>query len=113
MLPEETKQKAVRKLGDFCRERVSPQAQDRLRLGYRFRGQTVTLYEERPVFSDQDRWIDISVAQFRYDPNSRKWSLHWADRNSRWHIYPDARPTANLDHLLDEIAADPTGIFWG
>ncbi|MGZ4307109.1 MAG: DUF3024 domain-containing protein, partial [Solirubrobacteraceae bacterium] len=31
----------------------------------------------------------------------------------RWHFYDEVEPTPRLDELLSEIAADPTGIFWG
>jgi hypothetical protein len=40
------------------------------------------------------------------------WSLYWADRNDHWHRYDDLDP-GPLDTVLNEIEADPTGIFWG
>jgi hypothetical protein len=41
------------------------------------------------------------------------WSLYWPDRNDRFHLYDDVEPTPRISRLLDEVAADPTGIFWG
>jgi hypothetical protein len=40
-------------------------------------------------------------------------TLHWADRNSRWHSYDEIRILSSLDRILQEIDDDPTCIFWG
>jgi hypothetical protein len=71
------------------------------------------MFEERPSFPDRSIWVNIVVAQFRFDPETGKWTLYWADRNSRWHVYEDVPPNKNLDVLLREVDNDPTGIFWG
>jgi hypothetical protein len=55
----------------------------------------------------------MKIAQLRYDSTNRTWTLFSSDRNGRWHRYPGAPPAEQLDGLLDEIAADTTGIFWG
>ncbi len=54
----------------------------------------------------------MPVAQLRYVPASQLWTLHWADRNGRWHPYDD-RIAGTAIELLDEIRNDPTCIFWG
>lgn len=60
-----------------------------------------------------ERWVRLSVAQFRYDPDAKLWTLYCADRNGRWHIYDDVDPSPDLVPLIEEVEADPTGIFWG
>ena len=42
----------------------------------------------------------------------RGWALYWRNRNERWFRYPDVDPSKDIRSLLDEIDADPTGIFW-
>lgn len=112
-LSETTRKGVEQKLSGFCAERVPANLSDRIRVGFRFRGNSVTLYEEKRSFFQPKRWIDIVVAQFRYHPVSRKWTLFCADRNSRWHKYLDTDPTPDFDALLKEVDEDPTGIFWG
>ncbi len=102
-----------KKLDPYCRRRVPPRARDEVRLKYSFRGDSVTLYEERPTFFDVSDWVKIPIAQFRFDSINRSWALYWPDRNSRWHEYDDIMPSDDLDTLLDEVEADPTGVFWG
>ena len=82
-------------------------------MGFKVRGDSVTLFEEKPSFPDPSEWVDIVVAQFRYDLKKREWTLYSADRNSRWHEYWDIDPHKDFEVLLQEVEEDPTGIFWG
>ena len=43
----------------------------------------------------------------------REWTPYWRDRNARFHRYDLVTPTADVATLIDEVTADPTGIFWG
>ena len=97
----------------YCEEKVPERLREKIRFGFRVRGNSVILFEERPSFADRSQWVDIVVAQFRFDPEDGKWTLYWADRNSRWHIYDDVSPNKNFHVLLTEVDKDPTGIFWG
>jgi hypothetical protein len=58
-------------------------------------------------------WIRMNIAQLRYEPSTEQWTLHWADRNSRWHRYDDLEPTPDVGDLITEIDRDPTCIFFG
>ena len=112
-LPEFTKKLIQKTLSDYCTRKVPSHVKDQYQLDFKFRGNSVTLYEERPTFMDKSEWVDIVVAQFRYDPKTQKWSLYCADRNSKWHEYIGLNRTKDFNVLLEEVEADPTGIFWG
>lgn len=93
-LPEFIKASVEKALTAYCSRKVPAHVSDRLKVNFRFRGNNVTLFESRPYFLDQSKWIDSVVAQFRYDPENGTWSLYCADRNSRWHAYSH-RPQKN------------------
>ena len=114
-IPEIVRRHAERRLTAYCEARVPKAVRHQVRLSANFRGNTATIYEERPPFSSSPGapWVHITVAQFRYDPAAALWTLYWADRNSRWHVYHDIEPSTDIQALLDEVEADPTGIFWG
>lgn len=112
-LPKAIKALVEAKLSQYCEARIPAHARDQVRLGYKFRGHSVTLFEERPAFLQLDTWVTIKVAQLRFDPQAQTWTLFWADRNSRWHEYYDLAPAVEFEALLAEVDADPTGIFWG
>ncbi len=97
----------------YCERRVPPKVRDRVRVSFRVKGETVTLFESRPSFAKPADWVEIAVAQFRRDETTGNWSLYCADRNSRWHVYLGVRPKKTLQPLLAEVDRDPTGIFWG
>jgi hypothetical protein len=112
-LPELLRLSVEKKLADYCRNKVPLHLAEEIRIGYRFRGKSVTLFEARPQFIDPSQWSEIDVAQFRYDPVTALWSLYCADRNSRWHFYSELNPANNFEKLLKEVDEDPTEIFWG
>ncbi len=109
-LSEFERNRAERLLDDFARRRVPDHLRDQIRLGWVFRGDTVTLFEARPLLRNPALWAESKIAQFRRaEPG---WLLHWRDRNGRWHAYQGAEP-GRLENLLAEVDRDPTGIFWG
>jgi len=55
----------------------------------------------------------IRHRSLRYAKTRGKWSLHWRDRNLRFHEYDLVDPTPHVDDLIAEIERDPTAIFWG
>jgi len=112
-LPELVRHLVQVRLTKFCSRRIPPHIRSEIRLSHTIRGNSVTLIEERPFYLDRSRWTRSPVAQFRYDRESRNWSLCCRDRNGRWHLYSRLAPTKNFEVLLREVRADPTGIFWG
>ena len=112
-LPQFIRAMVESKLGSYCEKKIPPHALDTVRLGFRFRGNSVTLFEERTAFMNPDTRVDIAVAQFRFDPRTSMWTLYCADRNSKWNDYFDLMPSKNFEDLLLEVDKDPTGIFWG
>ena len=112
-LSELTKKQVEKKLGSYCKEKAPAHSKAELRLDFIFRGNTVTLFEERPSFDKPETWVQSVIAQFRFNPLTKEWTLYWADRNSRWHPYEKVEPSMNFEVLLTEVDKDPTGIFRG
>jgi len=112
-LPVLVRQAVDRKLAAFYKRRLPTEVLDEIRLLHTVRGNSVTLIEARPPFLGPPEWSRLRVAQFRYDADMGTWTLHYADRNGRWHPYWDMEPTKKLDDLIREVDEDPTGIFWG
>lgn len=97
----------------FCRRESPREFADQLRVEFSVRGRSVTILECRPPWPDgEGEWTRLPFAQLRYSPASTLWSLHWADRNSRWHPYEPVEP-GPIESLLAEIEDDPTCIFKG
>ena len=97
----------------YIEQKIPPHIRDKVSLSYQFRGNSVTLIENRPYFRDPSKWTESVVAQFQFDQKENIWTLYCTDRNSRWHKYRSIEPNEDFDVLLQEVNEDPTGIFWG
>jgi hypothetical protein len=112
-LTEIQKAQVNKQLTAYCANSVPASIRSKLRIGYRIEGNAVILYEERPAFRPPHEWREMVVAKFKYVGTRREWRLYCQHRDFRWHSY-EARPAApSFAKLLDEVDADPTGIFWG
>jgi len=86
------------RIRQFCDAKIPAQARDEARIDVR--GTSVTVLDCRALWEpDVVEWSRSPVAQLRYDPAARVWSLSWADRNSRWRRYDGLGP-AGVDDLL-------------
>ncbi|PYM24376.1 MAG: hypothetical protein DMD80_23995 [Candidatus Rokuibacteriota bacterium] len=97
----------------YCAKRVPPAVQPKVRLGYRIEGNAVILFEERPAFQPPHDWQELVIAKFTYVGTKREWQLYCQHRDLRWHSYQALPAASSFAKLLDEVDADPTGIFWG
>jgi Protein of unknown function (DUF3024) len=96
--------------------RIPPHAREEVRIEADFDDRSVTILECRPPWEPKrmgSKWTRAPVARLRYTKSRRVWNLYWPDRNSGFHEYDLARPTADVVALLSEINRDPTSIFWG
>lgn len=112
-LPELLKARVEQQLAAYCERKVPIQARHQVRLEHEIRGTTVTLTEARAPFDGSERWTQTPIAQCRFDPETKLWSLYCRDRNIRWHPYRYAEPARDIGALLHALDVDTTGIFWG
>jgi len=112
-LPELLRKSVEKRLAEYCQARIPDHVKDKIRLTFEFRGNNLTLFENRPYFLDPNTWTKSKVAQFRFDPKRKLWSLFCCDRNDRWHNYTYAEPANSLESLIMALDEDEAGIFWG
>lgn len=104
----------LRRIERFCTAMWPPEYSDQARAECHVRGRNVTLCETRPPWDGVGEWTHMGFAQLRFRPTHGDWTLHWADRNSRWHEYHEGNVfSGTAAELLAEVDADPTCIFKG
>lgn len=114
MALSEIQQAQVRKrLAAFCESRVPATGRSKVRLGFRIKSSEVVLFEERPEFRAPHEWREMEVAKFKYVTAQQTWRLYCQHGDLRWHAYTALPEAQTFEKLLDEVAAGPTGIFWG
>lgn len=99
----------------WAEARIPAHVRDQIRIELDTTDRTITILECRPPWRPEygPEWTRFPIARLRYTKTRNEWSLYWRDRNLKFHEYDLAPPTPHIDDLLDEIDADPTGIFWG
>jgi DUF3024 family protein len=112
-LTEIQKAQVDRLLTAYCAKRVPAPVLPKIRVGYRIVGNAVILYEERPAFQPPHNWLEMVVAKFMHVGTRREWRLYCQHRDLKWHAYQALPVSSSFAELLDEVDADPTGIFWG
>lgn len=112
-LSEIQQAQVTKRLAAFCESRVPASVRSKVRLGFRIKGSEVVLFEERPAFQAPHEWHEMVVAKFKYVRAKQAWRLYCQHRDLRWHAYMALPEARTFERLLDEVAADPTGIFWG
>jgi hypothetical protein len=104
----------VARIRAWCDERVPQRLRDEARVEIKVRGNAVTIFDCRPSWHpDDSEWSRVPVAQLRYQPSIKTWTLHCSDRNGRWHPYPAVPSAGPAQLLLEEIGSDPMALFWG
>lgn len=105
----------LQRIDRWCKAQWPARFHDEVFCEHHRRGKNVTLCETRAPWDGEGDWTHRPYAQLRYRPESTDWALHWADRNSRWHVYdPEGfHVMGSCVELLAEIDRDPTCIFKG
>ncbi len=111
-LPPLIRQFADMQLTKLCDRRSPAELQHEIKVTYATFGNNVTITQHRTAWDNPKEWVAIKVALLVYAPRSNVWTLYCFDRNERRAEYP-SESTADLASLIDEVDADPTGIFWG
>ncbi len=110
MLDSFTKKRLEKILNGYIEGKIPKHIRNQIRLNYKFRGNNITLVEERPAYKG-DQWIELDIAQFRFD--QQKWKVYWRDSKNKWHFVEDIIPDEDFEKQLKIVDNNNNGIFWG
>ena len=104
----------LHKIRKYAENKVPARVRDKIRMEVDVRGKSVTIVECRPPWHEMvgPEWTRHGVARMKYSSDTNEWTLFWADRNARWHVF-DLIDPGPIDKILNEIELDQTCIFWG
>jgi hypothetical protein len=103
----------IYKIQEFCENRIPKGLKNKMKMGYKTEGNKITIIEQRPSFTGEATWTQSPVVQIRYNQKKENWTIYSRDRNQKWHLYTEIEPKEIIEEIIEEIEADPTGIFWG
>ncbi|HEX7887867.1 MAG TPA: DUF3024 domain-containing protein [Ramlibacter sp.] len=106
--------RANKTLGEFIeRRRPPPHIRHELDFGYRVSGQSVELFEIRPVWDRPSEKMERPVAKASFVRNQNVWRVYWQRADLKWHRYEPAPEVPGLPEFLSVVEEDHHGCFWG
>ena len=104
-----------RSVGAFIEQRrPAPHIRPQLDLGYRIKGQSVEIFEIRPVWRGAPgEKLEHSVAKATYVRSKDRWRVFWQRADLNWHGYEPAPDVVSIDDFLFLVRQDAHACFWG
>ncbi|WP_274364756.1 DUF3024 domain-containing protein [Paenibacillus thermotolerans] len=101
-----TKKRIEKILENYIDKKIPEHLRNDIQIHYKFRGNTVTLSQERPGY--MGRRFEYPIAQLRLEESY--WKVYWQDSKNKWHFVDDIKPEKDFEKQLKEI--DGNSIFW-
>ena len=86
---------------------------NQLDIKYSLDGQSIIIYEVRPVWDDPSKIIESEVAKITYVKTANCWKLYWMRADLKWHSYAPVPDVETLKEGLQVVKNDKLGCFWG
>lgn len=114
MLNDLEKKKIENVVGAFVARRRPPlHIRKEVDLDFRLKGQSIEIFEVRPMWLGDGKTQEIPVAKATYVRTRGVWQLYWQRRDLKWHSYDPLPAAKTIEEVVAEIDADPCACFWG
>jgi hypothetical protein len=95
------------------RRRPPPHIRAEVDLSFRISGQSVKIFEIRPIWNDKSKLLEHSVAKATYNRSKRNWKVFWQRADLKWHSYMPNSEVASIEDFLAVVQKDEHGCFFG
>lgn len=102
-----TRRRLEKILDNYIKKKITDQTE--FNILYKFRGDTITLSQDRPSYRPGQR-VELPIVQFRYIDN--KWKVFWQDSKDKWHFVEDIKPIEDFEKQLMSIDDNKYGYMW-
>lgn len=94
--------------------RPPPHIRPELDLGFRVTGQSVVIFEIRPVWRGKPgEKMEQPVAKTTYVKTCGVWKVFWQRADLKWHCYEPNAEVRNLEEFLSIVERDEYACFYG
>ena len=96
------------------RRRPLPHIRPELDLSFRISGQSVEIFEIRPVWKGKPgEKIELSVAKATFVKSRGIWKVYWQRQDLKWHSYEPNAEVRDVSDFLSVVERDEYGCFYG
>jgi len=97
----------------LAKNRPPEKLRAKLDIAYRIKGQSVIIYELRPIWDDSSEIIEGSVAKATYVRRESRWRIYWRRADMKWHYYYPQAEALFFEEFLALVEDDAEACFWG
>jgi len=95
------------------RRRPPPEIRDEVDLCFRIEGQSVVIFELRPVWRRPGETSERGIAKATYVKMRGAWKVYWMRADLRWHGYEPDAEVESLEEFLRLVDEDQYCAFFG
>ena len=82
-------------------------------LSFRIKGQSVEIFEIRPLWNNLEEKIEEPVAKATYVKTSKLWKVHWQRADLKWHLYDPDPEVGSIEEFIDIVEREEYACFYG
>lgn len=107
--------KRIQKIvGKYIEKNRPPEKiRDQVDLSFRISGQSVEIFEIRPMWNDPAEKIEISVAKSTYVKSRKVWKVFWHRADLKWHRYDPDPEVDDIEEFIEIVEKDEYACFFG
>lgn len=101
-------------VGHYIEENRPPvEVRDKVDLSYRVEGQSVVIFEIRPLWKNPKEKIEEPVAKATYVKSRHLWKIYWQRADLKWHRYDPDPEVGSIDDFIKIVERDEYACFFG
>ena len=82
-------------------------------LSFRITGQSVEIFEIRPLWNDPKEKIEESIAKATYVKSRNLWKVFWQRADLKWHRYEPDPEVDSIEDFIEIVENDDYACFFG
>ena len=82
-------------------------------LSFRIKGQSVEIFEIRPLWNNPEEKIEEAVAKATYIKRQKLWKVYWQRADLKWHRYEPDPEVDFIEEFLEVVERDEYACFFG
>ncbi|NQU32045.1 MAG: DUF3024 domain-containing protein [Bacteroidetes bacterium] len=93
--------------------RPPKEIRDKLDIGYKIKGHSVTIFEIRPSWDKPGTKQEIEVAKTTFVNAKNHWKVFWMRSNLKWENYTPHPMVSDINEFFDIVKKDANSCFFG
>ena len=106
--------KCEKAIAAFMKKRRPPaHIRKELDLGCRIEGQSIEIFEVRPMWRNPKEKIEEAVAKATFVKTQNIWKIYWQRADLKWHRYDPDSEVGSVEEFLAVVDRDEYACFFG